>query len=397
MRLFLGKGGSGRTTLAAATALDLARSGGSVLLVSIDQAHSLADVLAVEAGPDVTAVADGLDMLEVDSLGLLEQRYAALHRLATVAGGHEHAGQFDLPAPEELIGLPAVQELLALTEVANLADAGRWHTVIVDAPASADAFRMLASPRTFSDYMDRIWPRHSRITAATGSDPRLMMVVALYDRILGGLSAVRDLLDDRTRTSATLVTTPDRAGFAELRLLRSWAALATLRLDAVIVNGILPDLGDDGAAAEWIATARTAQSTVVDEICALVTEVPVAVCERRSSEPIGLLSLGEMTQHHRGGRDPSQQGSSDVEPVRIGHDMGTGVDAVYTMRMHLPLADPASLTLGRVDDDLVVGADGIRRRLRLASGLRRCTVSEAEFDGTDLLVRFVPDPAVWPQ
>jgi len=66
------------------------------------------------------------------------------------------------------------------------------------------------------------------------------------------------------------------------------------------------------------------------------------------------------------------------------------------MRMYLPLADPASLTLGRIGDDLVVGADGMRRRVRLASGLRRCTVSDAEFDGTDLVVRFVPDPAVWP-
>ncbi|TCN51685.1 arsenite-transporting ATPase [Rhodococcus sp. SMB37] len=378
------------------------RVDGSVLLVSIDQAHSLADILAVDAGTGVTSVADGLDVLEIDSLGLLEQRYATLHRLATVTGGHEHAGQFDLPAPEELIGLPAVQELLALTEVARLADEGRWRMVIVDAPASADAFRMIASPRTFSDYMDRIWPQHSRIAAATGTDPRLMLVVALYDRILGGLGAVRDLLDDRTRTSVTLVTTPDRAGFAELRRLRSWTAMATLRLDAVIVNGILPDLGEDGPAAEWIASARAAQCAVVDEIREQVTETPVAVCERRSSEPIGLRSLGEMTsfgemtQHHRGDRDPSQQGS-DVEPVRISHDTGTGVDAVYTMRMHLPLADPSSLTLGRVDDDLVVGADGIRRRLRLASGLRRCIVSEAEFDGTDLLLRFAPDPAVWPQ
>lgn len=156
-----------------------------------------------------------------------------------------------------------------------------------------------------------------------------MAVVVLYDRILGGLGAVRDLLDDRARTGATLVTTPDRAGFAELRRLRSWTAMATIRLDAVIVNGVLPDLGEDGPAAQWIASARAAQCAVVDEIREQVTETPVAVCERRGSEPIGLLSLGEMTsigemaQRHRDDRDPSQQGS-DVEPVRISHDTGTG-------------------------------------------------------------------------
>jgi len=69
---------------------------------------------------------------------------------------------------------------------------------------------------------------------------------------------------------------------------------------------------------------------------------------------------------------------------------------VYTMRMYLPLVNPSTLTLGRVEDDLVVGAEGVRRRVRLASVLRRCVVAGAELDGSDLVVRFTPDPQVWP-
>ena len=396
MRVFFGKGGAGKTTLAAATALGIARTGAPVLIASIDQAHSLSGVLDVAPGEGVRSAGDGVDLIEVDSLALLEQRFASLASLASVAAGHEHGDRFALPAPEELTGLPGVEELLALSEVARLADSGRWHTVIVDAPASADAVRMLAAPRTISDYMDRIWPQHSRVEAAIGPDPRLTVVVALFDRILSGIAATRDLFENPDRTTAVLVSTPDRAGRAEMVRLRSWAALIGLTLEAVVANGIVPAFDGDGPAARWLARRRADQLAVLDEMTSIVTEVPVVGCEQRDEEPVGWASLGDLATGLRDLCDPATL-RDGVERVRVQHESGTGVDAVYAMRMYLPLADPASLTLGRVDDHLVVGADGIRRRVHLASVLRRCTVSDAEFDGTDLLVRFVPDPAVWPQ
>ncbi|MGW5338977.1 ArsA family ATPase [Rhodococcus pyridinivorans] len=401
MRWFLGKGGAGKTTLAAAEALATARAGEPVLVVSIDRAHSLGDVLDLppatnrDAGAtDIRTVEDNLGMVEIDSLQLLRTRYAVLASMAALAGTHEHADQFDLPEPDELTGLPGVEELLVLAEVARLADSGRWALVVVDAPASADALRTLTAPRTVSDSLERIWPQHSRVAAATGPDPRTGVFVALFDRLLSGITAVRDLLDDRGRSAAVIVATPDRAGRAELARVRSWLALSGIRVDAVVVNGVVPAVGGSGAAARLLADQRAAHEAIVAEIGASVTDVPVIVCERRAAEPVGLAALEELATALR--RDALVPSSETDEPVRVQQESGTGVESVYAMRMYLPLADPASLTLGRIGDDLVVGADGMRRRVRLASGLRRCTVSDAEFDGTDLVVRFVPDPAVWP-
>lgn len=369
-----------------------------MLAVSVDQAHSLTDVLGVPPAPDVRSVGDHLDVLEIDSLALLEKRYAMLAALAALAGSHEHAGWFDLPAAEELTGLPGVQELLVLSEVVRLADSGQWSTVVVDGPASADALRMLTSPRTVADYLERVWPAHSRVEAVTGPDPRAGLVVGLFDRTLAGIGAVRDLLDDRERTDVVLVATPDRTGHAELRRLRSWVALAGLRLDSVVINGVAPRLDGSGDAARVLALQRESQLATVDDINATITEVPVRVCERRSLEPVGLAALGEFAEAlHRAHEDSDRRSQVRDDPVRVEHESGTGTETVYAMRMYLPLADPSSLTLGRMDDDLVVGADGMRRRVRLASGLRRCRVDGAEFDGSDLVVRFVPDPAVWPQ
>lgn len=401
MRWFLGKGGTGKTTVAAAEALATARAGEAVLVVSIDQAHSLGDVLDLPpatsrdaGGSGIRTVEEKLDMVEIDALQLLRSRYAVLASMAALAGTHEHAEQFDLPEPDELTGLPGVQELLVLSEVARLSDTGKWSHIVVDAPASADALRTLAAPRTVADYLERVWPQHSRVAATTGPDPRTAVFVALFDRLLSGIAAVRDLLDDRRRSTAVIVATPDRAGRAELRRVRSWLALSGIRVEAVVINGVTPSVGGSGAAARLLADQRAAHEAIVEEITTTVTDVPVIVCERRAAEPVGLEALEELAAALH--RDPPAPSSDTGDPVRVQHESGTGVESVYAMRMYLPLADPASLTLGRIGDDLVVGADGMRRRVRLASGLRRCTVSEAEFDGTDLVVRFVPDPAVWP-
>jgi arsenite-transporting ATPase len=81
----------------------------------------------------------------------------------------------------------------------------------------------------------------------------------------------------------------------------------------------------------------------------------------------------------------------------VDRESGTGLEAVYRLRIELPQVDPGSLTLGRVDDDLIIGSGGMRRRVRLASVLRRCIVSDAQLRGTELTVRFRPDRKVWPE
>jgi arsenite-transporting ATPase len=91
-----------------------------------------------------------------------------------------------------------------------------------------------------------------------------------------------------------------------------------------------------------------------------------------------------------------EPGSATGEP-EVRWESGTGLESVFTLRMRLPVVDPGTLRLGRVEDDVIVGADGVRRRLRLAPVLRRCTVEGAELDGEQLVVRFRPDPGVWPQ
>nr|WP_305095274.1 ArsA-related P-loop ATPase [Prescottella sp. R16] len=384
--MFVGKGGAGRTTLAAATAVALAAAGRRVLLASLDQAHALSDVLDRPVGRGTeTRIGGGLDAVEIDTLGLLEQRYRGLIALLAVAGSHDHGDRFTDLAPEELTGLPGVEDLLGLGEIVRLAGEGRWDVVVVDCPPTADALRTLALPGTVTGYVERLWPQHRRVAAATSSDPRAAFAAALVDRVVDGADAAARLLADRDRTALRVVSAPGRIAAAETRRVLSAAALTGLRVDAVIMNNSARQ--DDPMAESRVDAA------------------PVLAAARAGTEPIGWDALAALAAsvYPEAGGDPvdpvDPAGTAAAEPsVRVTRESGSGdVESVYAMRMHLPVVDPGTLTLGRVEDDLLVGADGRRRRIRLASVLRRCTVTGADFDGTDLVVRFVPDPAVWPQ
>jgi arsenite-transporting ATPase len=133
---------------------------------------------------------------------------------------------------------------------------------------------------------------------------------------------------------------------------------------------------------------------VLDRLDAAIGDVQLVLVPHLAGEPIGPKALAELLAQarHRDGAPPP----GPLKPV-VDRESGTGLEAVYRLRIELPQVDPGSLTLGRVDDDLIIGSGGMRRRVRLASVLRRCIVSDAQLRGTELTVRFRPDRKVWPE
>lgn len=405
----------GKTTLACAAAMAEAASGRRVLIASLDQAHSLGDSLGFRFAHDpgtvtgIATVLPGLDVIEIDSLALLEDRFRDVVRLVSTGRGHEHG--FDLAAldPAELTGLPGVQELLMLVEIAQFAAEDDWDLIVVDCPPSADMLRIVTAPGTLLGYVERIWPPHARAMSAAGTDLRRAVLAATVERIVKAVTEVRDLLADHRRTGARLVTLAERVAVAESRRVRSAAALLGLRLDAVVVNKVLPDLaapaGTEHPAVQWYSNRRDEQSDVIAELRSTMRGIPVVIARHTGPEPIGLNSLAALSRALGSAGDTGDAAlmlSDNQTEVDAGSgeplvllESGTGLRSVYALRMHLPVVDAATLRLGRVEDDLIVGADGVRRRVRLAPVLRRCTVDGAELEDGYLVVRFRPDPRVW--
>ncbi|APT11064.1 hypothetical protein BS641_13045 [Mycobacterium avium subsp. hominissuis] len=412
MSLFVGKGGVGKSTLACATAVAAAGAGQRVLVVSTDQAHSLGDVLGVPVPPSqaelVRVLADletgraeagggFLDALALDTLALLEARWRDV--VATLDRRFPDS-ELSTIAPEELSALPGVQEVLGLHAVGELARSGRWDRVVVDCASTADALRMLTLPATFGLYVERAWPRHRRLSL-TAEDARSAAVVELLERVSASVEALSALLTDGDLVGAHLVLTPERVVAAEAARTLGSLALMGVRVEELIVNQVL--LQDDSyeyrnlpehPAFYWYTERIAEQQSVLEELDAAIGEVALVLTPHLSGEPIGPKALGALLDAAR-----RRGGTAPPGPLRPTVDLesGTGLGSIYRMRLALPQLDPSALTLGRVDDDLIISAGGLRRRVRLASVLRRCTVLDAHLRGSELTVRFRPDPEVWPK
>ncbi|WP_110726908.1 ArsA family ATPase [Mycolicibacterium porcinum] len=407
--LFVGKGGVGKSTLATATAVRDAAAGRRVLIVSTDQAHSTGDVLGIALAPTgqraptrvlsdldsgLTDAGGVLDALALDTLALLGARW--VETAGPLAARFPESDLGDV-APEELSALPGIQEVLGLHEVGELADSGCWDHVVVDCASTADALRMLTLPETFGLYLERAWPRHRRLS---GTDAVSAAVVALIERVDAGIRRLGALLTDGSRVTAHLVLTPERVVAAEASRTLGSLALMGVEVSEIIVNQIL--VQDDSfeyqnlpahPAFDWYTERIAEQQSVLDELDSTIGDVQLVLVPHVPGEPIGPKALGELIDSAR-----RRDGSPPPGPLRpvVDRESGTGLDAVYRLRLELPQIDSAGLTLGRVDDDLIIGVAGMRRRVRLASVLRRCIVTDAQLRGSELTVRFRPNPEVWP-
>lgn len=386
-----------------------AQSGLRVLVVSTDQAHSLGDVLGTPVVPtglreptrvfadDADAGGGFLDALALDTLALLEARWRDIAGVLTARFDESDLGHI---APEELSALPGIQEVLGLHEVGELAQSGEWDHVVVDCASTADAMRMLTLPSAFGLYLERAWPRHRRLSSGV-DDARTAAIVELMERIDAGNAALTGLLTDGDRVSAHLVLTAERVVAAEAARTLGSLALMGVRLDELIVNQIL--VQDDSyeyrnlpehPAFDWYSERISEQQAVLDDLDATIGDVALVLVPHLAGEPIGAKALGELLECAR-----RRDGSPPPGPLRplVDRESGSGLDAVYRLRLELPQIDSTALALGRVDDDLIIGVGGLRRRVRLASVLRRCTVMDAQLKGSELTVRFRPNPEVWPQ
>jgi arsenite/tail-anchored protein-transporting ATPase len=401
--LFTGKGGVGKTTLAAATAAHLARSGRKVLAVSTDPAHSLGDAFESELGGEPTELDPGLYAAHVDTRTLLDGAWARLQdHLGTLMAG---AGVDELMA-DELTVLPGVEDLLALGEVRRLAESGLWEVVVVDCGPTAETLRLLGLPEALSTYLERLFPPHRRavrglisgLAAGRDAQPAWDRAIGALDALAEQLHGLRRLLADQDTTSIRLVLTPERVVAAETRRTLTALALHGLRVDGLVANRIVPEAPSSlrGPAGRWLRDRYAEQTAVLAELEAL--PMPLQVAEHTAAEPTGLTALRELAVGLYGADDPVAAADTPAAPllqVNRTAGSGTSLDSAFELVLRLPGVASGPVDLVRLDDDLAVTTGGTRRMIALPSVLRRCAVTSAHVAGDDLCVAFVPDPAVW--
>ncbi len=384
--LFTGKGGVGKTTTAAATALRCADAGRRTLVLSTDPAHSLGDAFAVELGSMPTSITDHLDGQELDAQERMEESWGDIQQYLMQV--FDWAGVSAIEA-EELAVIPGLDEVFSLSDIKTFATSGAYDVIVVDCAPTAETIRFLSLPDILAWYMERLFPVSRRVNKAVGPVLRRVTSLPVADdsvfvagrRFYDRLDGVRELMTDPAITNVRLVVNPERMVIAEARRTYTYLSLFGYHVDAVVANRLLPDDITD----PWFARWRALHAEHLEAIESNFAPLPVLRAELADDELVGLDRLREFGAALY--RDLDAGASlHEGEPLKVVRRAGA-----YHLTLELPFAEHDDLEVGRRDDELLVRVGPYRRALVLPDSLRRRPVTDASLRAGKLRVVFAGD------
>ena len=381
--LFTGKGGVGKTTVAAATAVRAARSGLKTMVMSTDPAHSLADSFDLPLESDATQIEDRLWAEQIDSQERLETNWRDIQeyfiQLMNWAG-------VEAVQAEELSVIPGLDEIFSLIDVKRHVESGNYDLLVVDCAPTAETLRLLSLPEVMNWYIERIFPVEKRIVKTVRPLVSRMTSLpiagdqffAAIEQLHGNLDAVRRILTDEKVSTVRLVMNPEKMVISEARRTYTYLSLFGYRVDAVVVNRIFPDDVTDPYFGKWKDIQAEHLATVRESF----EPVPILTAKLFDREMVGASLLGDMGQEVYGELEAASILFHD-EPVRV-RKRGEA----YVLSMRLPFVSRDDMDIHRRGEELYVRVGTYKRNLILPQTLQRLVVREANFRGEHLEILF---------
>jgi arsenite-transporting ATPase len=381
--LYSGKGGVGKTSLSAATAIRAAKLGHRTLVVSTDSAHSLADALDRRVGAEPTGIAERLDAVEIDVNQELASHWGTIHeyltRFMTFRG-------IDETVAEEIAILPGMEELFSLVRVKAWAESRQWDFVVIDCAPTGDTVRMLAVPEVLSFYFSRILPLQRTVVRTVRPVAQRMTDMPIpSDDVFGAVKRVYDemvgmgpLLQDPKRSSIRIVLNPERMVINESQRLYTYLSLFGFSVDAVIANRVLPEEARSAYFDRWFDI----QAGHLAAARADFDPLPFFEAPLFDREMVGTDMLDEFGRRVFGKSDPAAVLHRD-KPVEVKKEGRT-----YALYLKLPFAEKDRIQVFARGDELVVQVDNQRRTIVLPRTLAGRTVASAGFSEQRLRVAF---------
>ncbi len=385
MRIVLvtGKGGVGKTTVAASTALRAADAGHRTLVTSTDPAHSLSDAIGIGLGSDPGRIVENLDGQQIDTQRQLDRYWGSIRRQLMDVLDWGGAGGIEA---EEFLVFPGMDELFALLEVNRHARSGVYDVIVVDCAPTAETLRLLSLPEVLSWYFEKVLPTERRLMKA--ARPILSRLTDLplpqdevfttAQSVFESIEGVKELMSNPAVTSARLVVNPEKMVIDEARRTYSYLGLFGYGVDGVVVNRVLPEEVADPYFERWRAIQKGHLDTVEDAFA----EVPRLRLRLFDDEMVGVDRLRYMADELYGERDPIFDFTA-THPFRVLDDEG-GV----AMEVDIPFVDKSDLDVYRHGHEIYIQVGPYRRSFILPDALHRREVTRARLDGGTLRVSF---------
>jgi len=385
--LFTGKGGVGKTTVAAATALRAAQAGHRTLVMSTDPAHSLADSFDLEIGEHATPLASNLWAEQIDAQNRLETNWREIQDYFIQV--MNWAGVESIQA-EELSVLPGIDEIFALIDVKTHVEGGKYDLLVVDCAPTAETLRLLSLPEVMSWYIERVFPVERKVVKTLRPLVTKMTTLPLagerfyaaVERLHRNLAAVHRILTDEEASTVRLVVNPEKMVISEARRTYTYLGLFGYRVDAVVVNRIIPEDVTDPYFGKW----KDIQAEHLRAVHESFEPVPILTARLFDREMVGLNLLEDMGVEVYGGRPVTDILFHD-DPIRVRRRSGG-----YVLTMRLPFVSREDMDIHRRGEELHIRVGSYKRSLILPQTLQRMDVRGANFVGDHLEIAFARPP-----
>ncbi len=379
---YTGKGGTGKTSIAAATAVYLARRGKKVLIMSADQAHSLGDAFRMSFRNGITPVEENLDALEVNPVEESRRAWGNLRDyLRQIIRDKADGGL----AVDEALVFPGLEELFSLLRILEICDEDAYEALIVDCAPTGETLSLLRYPERLSVLADSILPQVRSMNRAFGGlisrkttvpKPR-DEVFAEFERLVKELSRLREILQDRQKTSIRIVASPERIVLDEARRSFSWLQLYDFGVDAAFMNRVFPEEALRGYFDAWIPVQEESLRIFRESF----PDRKLFFLELKDRELRGADLLSEAAESMYGEEDPLRIYCAE-EAFRMEDEMGTRKFIV-----RLPHMEEEDIEVLKDQSDLILRLRNETRRFHLPDRLSRRYVSGWTYDGKELCIR----------
>ncbi|HEY8867227.1 MAG TPA: TRC40/GET3/ArsA family transport-energizing ATPase [Solirubrobacteraceae bacterium] len=372
--LYTGKGGVGKTSVAAATARRCAAARQRTLILSTDPAHSLSDALECELESTPTVVVDGLWGQEVQAQEEMERNWSAvsdwLGDLLVERGVNRITA-------EELTVPPGMDELFSLLVLKRHHDSGEWDTIVVDCAPTGETLRLLSFPDVARWWLEKVFPQERQLLAAARPIARTMLDVTLpgeavfadVQRLMDNLIAMDGILRDREHSTIRLVMNPDKMVIGEAMRTLTYLNLYGYLTDAVVVNRVFPE----AVAGTYFGAWRERQQEHLELVESAFAPVPVLRAPYFESEVAGPEMLDRLGVAIFGERD-----ASAILHATLSHELDVESDRAR-LRVDLPFAERGDISLKKIGPELVIRVDGQKRTIMLPPALADYRATEARF------------------
>jgi arsenite-transporting ATPase len=385
--IYTGKGGVGKTSVSAATAIRLAAKGHRTIVMSTDSAHSLADSLDMHLPPEIVNIGPDLDALEIDIVREMKTKWKDIQEYISAFMLSQGMGEL---SAEEMAIFPGMEMVASLFYVLEFADDGKYDVVVMDTAPTGETLRLLSFPDVSNWYIEKFYHlikkilALARMTVAKVIDVPLpsQQVMASLEELMHKMGRVKEILEDSRNTTVRLVINPERMVINETMHAYSYLCLYNKNVECLVVNRVYPD----DAGSDYFGDRLREQKHYLEMIHQAFDPMKMLYARQMPTEVLGTDRLEAMADMLFGDEDPAEVYSSESPMSFVTED---GIDKLI---MKMPFVEKGDVELYKTKDgSLIVHVGSQKRSVNLPLTLASARILGADFKNGRLTIRFRRD------